>query len=678
MRARRAAAGAPSPTPRHATKDEYAPFLASLPLTAVSVQHRLDARRRFVGRYPDLRDWFAAPLAVRVGWVREDGRRVEPRSGYVERDAKSYLCFLAASGLAPLDREYLLASRTLVVSDHLRRAGLLDFVEEMVAKAVALGYQTPSARQSFRWSIARIFLNDPTVAEGGITEAHVAGFEEAVRAFGERDDVGLFYGSAERYYRTGGHFYRAHLHKLRVALYHLGRIDREPKRDDAKPRVLVSGVGKPAMEAVAQRYVDARGLTDRPNTVHQTAQQLRALIRWLSRAHPEMESLAQLEREHLTQFARDMEQEVSSHTGQVLSLSTRRANLVGVAAFLRNASRWGWEGVPERPLLGPGDFPRKPERVPRFIPEGELARLMEAIRNLECPYQRAALLIARWSGARRDEIVRLEVDCLDAYPDGTPRLRIPAGKNYRERVVPITEEAADAIRHLRTLRSPEERGFRDDLTGTEVRRLFVHRGKPFSAHYLCERSLRKACATAGLVDGDGKHTVWVHRFRHTVGTQLAEKGARLPTIMKVLGHQSVNMSMLYSRIGDKTVLEDYRKVLEAGATVAGPLAETLRHGELPEADVEWLKRNFFKTELELGHCLRLPQEGPCECDLYLSCPKFVTTKEYAPRLRTRREKEFLLIEEAASNGWEREIERHRCTVGRIENLLGELGEAIEG
>lgn len=141
--------------------------------------------------------------------------------------------------------------------------------------------------------------------------------------------------------------------------------------------------------------------------------------------------------------------------------------------------------------------------------------------------------------------------------------------------------------------------------------------------------------------------------------------------MKVLGHQSVNMSMLYSRIGDKTVLEDYKKVLEAGATVAGPLAETLRHGELPESDVEWLKRNFFKTELELGRCLRLPQEGPCECDLYLSCPKFVTTKEYAPRLRARREKEFLLIEEALSNGWEREVERHRCTVTRIEGLLGE-------
>ena len=57
---------------------------------------------------------------------------------------------------------------------------------------------------------------------------------------------------------------------------------------------------------------------------------------------------------------------------------------------------------------------------------------------------RTTLLIARWSGARRGEIRRLEVDCLDSYPDGTPRLRIPAGKTYQERVIPIHEEAAAA------------------------------------------------------------------------------------------------------------------------------------------------------------------------------------------------------------------------------------------
>jgi hypothetical protein len=90
-----------------------------------------------------------------------------------------------------------------------------------------------------------------------------------------------------------------------------------------------------------------------------------------------------------------------------------------------------------------------------------------------------------------------------------------------------------------------------------------------------------------------------------------------------------------------------------------------------------LKTNFFKTELELGHCLRLPSEGPCECDLYLSCAKFVTTREYAPRLWARRIRELELAGDADARGWEREMERHRCAAARIEQLLGELNEPFD-
>jgi integrase len=50
-----------------------------------------------------------------------------------------------------------------------------------------------------------------------------------------------------------------------------------------------------------------------------------------------------------------------------------------------------------------------PRRIPRYIPADELARLMTAVASLPCPHQRAALLVARWSGARRGEICRLAV-----------------------------------------------------------------------------------------------------------------------------------------------------------------------------------------------------------------------------------------------------------------------------
>ncbi len=177
---------------------------------------------------------------------------------------------------------------------------------------------------------------------------------------------------------------------------------------------------------------------------------------------------------------------------------------------------------------------------------------------------------------------------------------------------------------------------------------------------------------------DSHPTITPHRFRHTVGTQLAERGARTRTIMAILGHSTASMSMIYAHISDKEVLHDYQAVLGPGASIAGPYAESLREGRLSQQELDWLQTNFFKTELELGHCLRLPQEGPCECDLYLSCAKFVTTSEYAPRLRRRRTRELGLIEDARSRGWQREVERHHCTVERIEQLLADLGEPLDG
>ena len=74
------------------------------------------------------------------------------------------------------------------------------------------------------------------------------------------------------------------------------------------------------------------------------------------------------------------------------------------AVLFRDTTAWEWADAPARPLLGHRDIPKRPNRAPRFIPTEELGRLMEAIRTLDCPHQRAAPIIARWSVARRGEI----------------------------------------------------------------------------------------------------------------------------------------------------------------------------------------------------------------------------------------------------------------------------------
>jgi hypothetical protein len=137
------------------------------------------------------------------------------------------------------------------------------------------------------------------------------------------------------------------------------------------------------------------------------------------------------------------------------------------------------------------------------------------------------------------------------------------------------------------------------------------------------------------------------------------------------------MSVVYIGLTDEEVRQDYQAVLGPGSVIAGPGAQRVRSGELGDSEVRWLQENFFKTELELGRCLRPPQEGPCECDLYLTCAKFVTSPEYAPRLRHRRRIELGLAEDARTHRWQREVERHQCTIQRLEQLLADLGRAME-
>lgn len=302
---------------------------------------------------------------------------------------------------------------------------------------------------------------------------------------------------------------------------------------------------------------------------------------------------------------------------------------------------------------------------------------MSAIDGLSDPLQRTALLLLRWSGARRDEIRRLTCDCLDTYAGGHPRLRIPVGKGHPECLIPLHPDAAalqEAINHAKTKNAAPRH---DPTTGRLEEYVFIRKGRLLSSATLFDDAFEKACTTAGLLDAKGTRTVSAHRLRHTLGTQLAENGARIQTIMTILGHKSAAMSMIYSRISDPEVWRQYEAALTAGNRMAGPAAEALMNGKLDDQALHWLQTNFLKTELEPGHCLRLPAEGPCECELMLSCPKFLTTGEYVSRLRARLDREEDLITDAKVRSWPREVERHQATQRRIHQLLHDLEPEAE-
>jgi integrase len=168
-------------------------------------------------------------------------------------------------------------------------------------------------------------------------------------------------------------------------------------------------------------------------------------------------------------------------------------------------------------------------------------------------------------------------------------------------MIPLHPDAADALKEITEIAKAQNAiARRDSSVGRVVNHVFVRRGKLLSATTLFDKPLRDMCMKLGLVGADGRKTVSAHRFRHTIGTQLAEGGARIQTIMAVLGHRSANMAMIYARISDPEVRRQYESALANGNRIAGPAAEALLNGKLDKAAVHWLQTKFLKTELELG------------------------------------------------------------------------------
>ena len=693
-----AGAARPSaPRREHASRDEYFAWLhGALAGSRGAIRMRHYFYDRFIKHWPDLEEWFAAPLLARLDLdpdgtptLTQSGKRTGPAY-----DAGAYLTYLALVHRMPMDAGWVLSRNFDSVFNPRVAPALgvdLDLLNRLDQRQRQLGYR--HGRSLLTWTLGRLIVwrGDPDITAIGYDD--LTAFAEEIRRWCALPQAPLIRAchvhSTRRNHDPNllpAQFERQCLTRilgLHVLLFNTGQISREPVHG-LRPEVIwkvepVPPGTPPAIAAPIKRWLTGRlQSTDRHESVRGGRDAFRYLLTWLAGHYPEITSLTELTREHIESYLAHLHERINPRTGRPLAARTRHTYISPLLNFFREASQWGWDDVPTRPLLGRTDLPKLPARLPRFIPRDELDRLMKAIEELEDPYQRTALLLVRWSGARRGEVRRLTIDCLDTYPDGYPRLRIPVGKTYTERMIPLHPRAADALRELIEQAKAASAAARYDTWAQQpVRWVFMRRGQPMGRAYLFDDPLEIACHAAGLVDAAGQPTVSAHRFRHTVGTQLAEGGAQIQTIMAILGHRSATMAATYSHISDPVLKEQYEKVIAAGGRIAGPAAEALLANQLDQDTLDWLKTSFFKTELELGHCLRTPAEGPCECDLYLRCPKFFTTSEYAPRLRDRLQVEQRLIQDATERGWPREAERHTAICGRICELLTELGEPVQ-
>lgn len=250
------------------------------------------------------------------------------------------------------------------------------------------------------------------------------------------------------------------------------------------------------------------------------------------RNHAKRETdLATLDKENLRQFIRHLREE-----RKLKEITIKRR-----IACLKLLFRWvKQEGVIDiNPFDNLHERIRLPKRLPRALGSIEINQLSGAV-NLETSedsFQKFATNIAinllLTTGIRVGELVQIDIDDL-VLSDSSLKIH---GKGNRQRLVYLFEPKLNqAIARYLPLRKTK---------GATTKKLFVtETGIPFTTQKT-RKLLGNLASKAGI-----ERRITPHMLRHTAATQLLEAGVDIRYVQRLLGHQSISTTEIYTHVTD--------------------------------------------------------------------------------------------------------------------------------
>ena len=408
-------------------------------------------------------------------------------------------------------------------------------------------------------------------------------------------------------------------HRLQLTLFHAGRIEslRRPAR---RPSVTVIGWATvpPGFTAAAQRYVAQIDLSLRPSTVKHIEHDLREFGTWLDQTHPEIDNCADLQRRHIEDYKAWIGAKHGRYTGKPLNRVSIKNRLINLHCFFDRITEWGYPNPPKRPLIFAGALPIIDKPLPRFLDDAAATKLMRTSRADPDPLSRLIVERLARTGFRKGELLALTVDAV--FQIGSAFwLRIPVGKLHNDRYIPLHPQLKEMLDDWISNHRP---------TGLRSQRLLLERNRPITG-------LRVPTALSRLSHEAGIGHVTAHQLRHTLATQAINRGMSIDAIAALHGHTTLAMTMIYARIADKTVAEEYFDVTEKVEALYGQPRQLPRDDE--GSEMRKLRGEMHRRMLGNGHCAR-PVETDCHFEsICESCTFFVTTIEFRPILQAQRD-----------------------------------------
>jgi integrase/recombinase XerC len=196
--------------------------------------------------------------------------------------------------------------------------------------------------------------------------------------------------------------------------------------------------------------------------------------------------------------------------------------------------------------------PKLEKRLPRFLDEKSVARLMEQPdRSTPEGARDAAILELLYStGIRLGELLGLRERDID-FSNGTVKV---TGKGSKQRIVPFGRKARAAMRaYLEARPALLRRGPPPDALFVTVRGNPMH---PKGVNVLMNRYI------ARVSDIEKKSP---HLLRHTFATHLLDRGADLRAVKELLGHESLSTTQVYTHVSIDRLRKVYAQAHPKGS-----------------------------------------------------------------------------------------------------------------
>ena len=224
-----------------------------------------------------------------------------------------------------------------------------------------------------------------------------------------------------------------------------------------------------------------------------------------------------------------------------LAVSTRARRLSAIKQLYRFAFEEGWRSDnPAVQIKGPG----QPKRLPKTLSVEDVDRLLHVARTHGRDTARNTCLMELLyaTGMRVTELVSLPI----AAARGNPQMLLVRGKGGKERMVPLSAAALNAISDWLDVRdTAEDLAKRKGIPASKF--LFPSRSK--DGHLTRHRffALIKELAVAA---GISPESVTPHTIRHAFATHLLAGGADLRAIQTMLGHADLATTEIYTHVLD--------------------------------------------------------------------------------------------------------------------------------